>query len=211
MVLVRVTEHYYPAIASGQINPRILISRRRIHHDDEPFKKHHNHSVHPKETVTKKNAHKAFLTNSATSPISFAFNFGNGLFSVIVHTVFSPTNTSNVPAPASRVISNWPFSSSFNLLATRTNACHIFDTDALTDVEEEAPTPPPFFAACFFTDDDGFFVLVVLFEDDDVFFAAMVQHKVFCGEKSEENCAVVQSSKCESKKESLDDDDAMQL
>ena len=133
---------------------------------------------------------------------------------MIVHTVFSPTNTSNVPAPASRVISNWPFSSSFNLLATRTNACHIFDTDALTDVEEEAPPPPPFFAACFFTDDvnddDGFFVLVVLFEDD-VFFAAMVQHKVFCGEKSEENCAVVQSSKCESKKESLDDDDAMQL
>lgn len=176
MVLVRVTEHYYPAIASGQINPRILISRRRIHHD-KPFKKHHNYSVHPKETVTKKNAHKAFLTNSATSPISFAFNFGNGLFSVIVHTVFSPTNTSNVPAPASRVISNWPFSSSFNLLATRTNACHIFDTDALTDVEEEAPPPPPFFAACFFTDDvnddDGFFVLVVLFEDDDVFFAAM--------------------------------------
>lgn len=210
---MRVTEHYYPAIASGQINPRILISRRRIHHDDEPFKKHHNHSVHPKETVTKKNAHKAFLTNSATSPISFAFNFGNGLFSVIVHTVFSPTNTSNVPAPASRVISNWPFSSSFNLLATRTNACHIFDTDALTDVEEEAPPPPPpFFVVCFFTDDDdGFFVLVVLFEDDDVFFAAMVQHKVFCGEKSEENCAVVQSSKCESKKESLDDDDAMQL
>merc|ERR1719263_1535737 len=174
MVLVRVTEHYYPAIASGQINPRILISRRRIHHD-EPFKKHHNYSVHPKETVTKKNAHKAFLTNSATSPISFAFNFGNGLFSVIVHTAFSPTNTSNVPAPASRVISNWPFSSSFNLLATRTNACHIFDTDALTDVEEEAPPPPPpFFVVCFFTDDDdGFFVLVVLFEDDDVFFAAM--------------------------------------
>lgn len=168
----------------------------------------------PKRPLPKKNAHKAFLTNSATSPISFAFNFGNGLFSVIVHTVFSPTNTSNVPAPASRVISNWPFSSSFNLLATRTNACHIFDTDALTDVEEEAPPPPPFFAACFFTDDvnddDGFFVLVVLFEDD-VFFAAMVQHKVFCGKKSEENCAVVQSSKCESKKESLDDDDAMQL
>ena len=111
------------------------------------------------------------------------------------------------------MISNWPFSSSFNLLATRTNACHIFDTDALTDVEEEAPPPPPpFFVVCFFTDDDdGFFVLVVLFEDD-VFFAAMVQHKVFCvGEKSEENCAVVQSSKCESKKESLDDDDAMQL
>ena len=53
MVLVRVTEHYYPAIASGQINPRILISRRRIHHD-KPFKKHHNYSVHPKETVTKK-------------------------------------------------------------------------------------------------------------------------------------------------------------
>ena len=148
----------------------------------------------PKRPLPKKNAHKAFLTNSATSPISFAFNFGNGLFSVIVHTVFSPTSTSNVPAPASRVISNWPFSSSFNLLATRTNACHIFDTDALADFEEEEA--PPFFVPvecrfCFFTDDDdddGFFVLVVPFED--VFFAAIGAKSLLRGVgKSEENFA----------------------
>ena len=75
--------------------------------------------------------YKAFLTISATSLISFALSFGNGLFSVIVHTVFSPTNTSNVPADASLVISNCPSNSSFNLLAMRTNACHIFETDAL--------------------------------------------------------------------------------
>ena len=74
--------------------------------------------------------YKAFLTISATSRISFALSFGNGLFSVIVHTVFSPTNTSNVPADASLVISNCPSNSSFNLLAMRTNACHIFETDA---------------------------------------------------------------------------------
>ena len=74
--------------------------------------------------------YKAFLTISATSLISFALSFGNGLFSVIVHTVFSPTNTSNVPADASLVISNCPSNSSFNLLAMRTNACHIFETDA---------------------------------------------------------------------------------
>ncbi len=105
---------------------------------------------------------------------------------MIVHTVFSPTSTSNVPAPASRVISNWPSSSSFNLLATRTNACHIFETDALADFEEEEA--PPFFVPvecrfCFFTDDDdddGFFVLVVPFED--VFFAA-IGEKSFVGEK----------------------------
>jgi len=67
-------------------------------------------------------------------------------------------------------------------LATRTNACHIFETDALAD--EEAP---PFFVVeccvCFFTDDDdddGFFVLVVPFED--VFFAA-IGEKSFVGEK----------------------------
>jgi len=77
-------------------------------------------------------------------------------------------------------MSNWPFNSSFSLLAILTKACHIFDTDALAMVLDFADDDEaPFFVVdccfCFFTDDDddGFFVLVVPFED--VFFAAMVR------------------------------------